>query len=212
MRMLILLSVLAALTTPAAPAAAQNAPTRATADPADPDVLQPGDVVRITVWRKPELSGEFQVSADGTVGEPFFMSVAVAGIPFVEAAARVRAHVERYETDPQVLVEPLFRVGVGGEVQRPDVYTFGRSVTVGQVVLLAGGPTPRGDSGRIWLYRADDRLRVDMYNPDDLVARSRIRSGDYVVVESERYFVRDYVLPTLLAVGATASIARLFMR
>jgi protein involved in polysaccharide export with SLBB domain len=208
-----LLLVLAAVFVPAGawPAAAQGALPDSAITRAEP-VLRPGDVVRITVWRKPELSGEFEVADDGTVGEPFYMSVTVAGIPFTEAATRVRAHVERFETQPQVLVEPLFRVGVGGEVQRPDMYTFGHSVTVGQVVLLAGGPTPRGDPGRVWLYRAGDRLRVNMYQPDDPVARSPIRSGDYVVVESERQVVRDYVLPTLLAVGATASIARLLIR
>jgi protein involved in polysaccharide export with SLBB domain len=208
-----LLLVVAAVVVPAGawPAAAQGALPDSAVARAE-SVLRPGDVVRITVWRKPELSGEFQVADDGTVGEPFYMSVTVAGIPFTEAAGRVRAHVERFETQPQVLVEPLFRVGVGGEVQRPDMYTFGHSVTVGQVVLLAGGPTPRGDPGRVWLYRAGDRLRVNMYQPDDPVARSPIRSGDYVVVESERQVVRDYVLPTLLAVGATASIARLLVR
>jgi polysaccharide biosynthesis/export protein len=175
-------------------------------------VLRPGDVVRITVWRKPELSGEFQVSSDGRIGEPFYMSVEVAGVPFTEAAARVRAHVERYESDPQVLVEPLLRVAVGGEVQRPDMYTFDRSVTVGQVVLLAGGPTPRADPGRVWLYRAGNRVRIDLYSPDDSIASSPIRSGDYVVVATERHFVRDSVLPVLLGVGATASIVRLFVR
>jgi protein involved in polysaccharide export with SLBB domain len=221
-RSVIILAALAAMAVlvGACPAAAQAAQAAQAARGELPDstvaraepVLRPGDVVRITVWRKPELSGEFQVADDGTVGEPFYMSVTVAGIPFTEAATRVRAHVERFETQPQVLVEPLFRVGVGGEVQRPDMYTFGHSVTVGQVVLLAGGPTPRGDPGRVWLYRAGDRLRVNMYQPDDPVARSPIRSGDYVVVESERQVVRDYVLPTLLAVGATASIARLLIR
>jgi protein involved in polysaccharide export with SLBB domain len=208
---LLLVLGLAAALAGARPAAGQAALPESTVARAEP-VLQPGDVVKISVWRKPELSGEFQVADDGTVGEPFYMSVMVAGIPFTEAAARVRAHVERFETQPQVLVEPLFRVGVGGEVQRPDMYTFGHSVTVGQVVLLAGGPTPRGDPDRVWLYRAGARMRVDLHQPEDPVARSPIRSGDYVVVERERNLVRDYVLPTLLAVGATASIARLLVR
>lgn len=207
----LLMVAAAAVLAGASPAAGQRPLPASVPAPVEP-VLRPGDVVRITVWRKPELSGEFQVAADGTVGEPFYMSVTVAGVPFTEAAGRVRVHVERYESQPQVLVEPLFRVGVGGEVQRPDMYTFGRHVTVGQVVLLAGGPTPRGDARRVWLYRAGARLRVDLHSSDDPVARSPIRSGDYVEVERERQVVRDYVLPTLLAVGATASIARLFVR
>jgi protein involved in polysaccharide export with SLBB domain len=207
----ILMAVGIALHVTVRPAAAQSAEPGPI--PAEVEsVVRPGDVLRITVWRKPELSGEYPVTAEGTVGEPFYMSVVVAGVPFAEAAARVRAHVGRYESEPLVLVEPLFRVGVGGEVQRPDLYTFDRSVTVGQAVLLAGGPTPRADPARVWLYRAGDRLRVELHSPDDTVARSPIRSGDYVMVATERHVVREVVLPALLGVGAAASIVRLFVR
>jgi hypothetical protein len=32
--------------------------------------LRPGDVVRIDVWQKPELSGEFRVGIDGSLVHP----------------------------------------------------------------------------------------------------------------------------------------------
>jgi protein involved in polysaccharide export with SLBB domain len=174
--------------------------------------LRPGDVIRIDVWRKPELSGEFQVAGDNTVAASFYLGVRVGGVPFSEAAARIRAHIARYESDPQVLVEPLFRVAVGGEVQRPDVYTFGRSTTISQAVLLAGGATERANLRRVQLFREGEQLRVDLRDPRDPLAGSEIRSGDYLLVESKRPVFREYVLPTLLAIGATASVARLVIQ
>src|SRR5215218_6153155 len=34
--------------------------------------LSPGDSVRITVWRKPEFSGDFIVAPDGTISHPLY--------------------------------------------------------------------------------------------------------------------------------------------
>lgn len=211
MRASILCVAIAGLARAALPAVAQTAagetgPTASTA------VVRPGDVIRVTVWRKPELSGEFDVSADGTLADPFYMAVTVGGLPFQEAAGRIRAYVERFETAPRVLVEPLFRVAVGGEVQHPDVYTFGSFTTVAQTVLHAGGPTERGDLGRVWLHRGGERIRVDLKGLDDPLGDTTIRSGDAVMVEGARPFFRDVVLPTLFAIGAASSVARLFIR
>jgi protein involved in polysaccharide export with SLBB domain len=175
-------------------------------------VLRPGDMVRISVWRKPELSGEYEVTDDNTVAAPFYLGVRVGGVPFPEAVARIRAHIARYESEPQVLVEPLFRVAVGGEVQRPDVYTLGPWTTVRQAVLLAGGATERGNLRRVQLFRAGEQLRVDLRNPLDPLGGLTVRSGDHLVVERTRPVFQEYVMPTLLAIGATASIARLLIR
>jgi protein involved in polysaccharide export with SLBB domain len=43
--------------------------------------LNPGDVVRITVWRKPELSGDFIIAGDGSVSHPLYRDVRVTGMP-----------------------------------------------------------------------------------------------------------------------------------
>ena len=43
--------------------------------------LAPGDVLRVNVWRRPELSGDFVLASDGTLTHPLFKSVQVAGAP-----------------------------------------------------------------------------------------------------------------------------------
>src|SRR5688572_5924286 len=76
----------------------------------DQVTLAPGDSVRIVVWRKPEMSGDFIVGPDGTITHPLYRSVRVAGIPFSTAEANVRNFLARFEQDPQFVVEPLVRV------------------------------------------------------------------------------------------------------
>ena len=178
-------------------------------DPAAPvstAVIQPGDVVRINVWRKPELSGEFQVTADGTIADPFYMAVNIGGLPLATASERVRAHLARYETDPRVLVEPLFRVVVGGEVRQPNLYTLRRETTIAQAVMLAGGPTERGNLDRVRVLRDGEVLSVDILRPEGGLAHTPIRSGDQILVGRRRSIFRDYILPATTMVGAVASV------
>ena len=64
--------VAAMLMAPIASAAAQ---ARVLRDP----VLRPGDMLRITVWRHPEMSGDFAVAPDSTLVHPLYQAVRVAG-------------------------------------------------------------------------------------------------------------------------------------
>ncbi len=80
--------------------------------------LNPGDAVRITVWRKPDLSGEFFVGADSSIAHPFYSEVKVGGVPFAVATERVKQFVRRVEASP-VLVEPLYQVMILCEVRNP---------------------------------------------------------------------------------------------
>src|SRR5688572_4485310 len=66
--------------------------------------LNPGDVVRITVWRKPELSGEFVIAADGTVSHPLYRDVRVTGLPLDAVDARIREFLGKLEANPQFVI------------------------------------------------------------------------------------------------------------
>lgn len=169
-------------------------------------VLQPGDVVRITVWRKPELSGEFTIRGNGSIANPFYGSVQAAGVPVSTAEQRVRAHVDRFEANAWVLVEPLLRVSVRGEVRDPNLYTLTPETTVLQAVMLAGGPTGRGDLRGIRLLRDGTTIPVDLSRPDAGAAQYPVRSGDQIVVGRRRNLFRDYVAPAASVTGAVLAI------
>ena len=192
---------------PAVLAAQSGAPAAGSVRPTSDSVtLAPGDVVKITVWRKPELSGEFVVSTNGTVAHPLYREVQVVGIPLSVAEQRLRGFLEKYEANPQFVIEPLLRVAVAGEVRQPNLFTLRPETSVSQAVALAGGPTDRGRRDRLLVVRQNSRLVIDLRRADASGGGMPIRSGDQILVERSSAFFRDYVTPTMSILGATAAI------
>jgi polysaccharide biosynthesis/export protein len=222
MRGIILPVFLAVLGSVGIPAAAQDAtapggttPRATSPGGAEPDrieLLRPGDAVRITVWRKPEISGEYLIAADGAIADPFYMDVAVASLPLAELVDRIRAHVSRYETAPRVLVEPLYRIAISGEVRQPNLYSLPPSTTVEQAVLMAGGLTERARANRVLLVRDDRQIEVDLTRYAEGLAGTTVRSADQIVVPLRRSIVRDYVAPASSIIAASFSIISVWLR
>ena len=175
-------------------------------------ILQPGDVVRITVWRNPELSGDFPVAADGTIASPFYMDLHVAGQPLPVVTEQVRSFVAVIETEPRVLVEPLLRVGVAGEVHDPNLYSLRPETTVAQAVMQAGGPTERGHASRVILWRSGQEMRVDLTRPESGIAGQPIQSGDQIVMPRRVSILRDYIAPVGSVIGAAAAVTNIILR
>jgi polysaccharide export outer membrane protein len=195
------------LAAPAAPA--QSSSAASDAPVAGALVLNPGDLVRVTVWRKPELSGEFLISADGTLRHPLYRSVRVSGLPLPAVEARLREFLATYEASPQVLVEPLVRVVVGGEVRVPALHTLPPETTIGQAIALSGGAGEQGRLDRVRLVRNGRVETLDLTNPDGVAGRMTVRSGDEIVVGRRRNSFRDVVGPLSSLAAAIAAIATL---
>jgi polysaccharide export outer membrane protein len=186
-----------------------QAPQQAIA--ADGVALNPGDVVRITVWRKPELSGEFVVGSDGTVSHPLYRGVRVTGIPIETVEARLREFLTTLEANPQFVLEPLLRIAVSGEVRQPNVYTLRPEISLAQAVAIAGGPTERGRRDRVRLLRQNHESVVDLRRADGAGAGMPVRSGDQILVEQRRAVFRDFIAPAVNVLGATAAIVSVIL-
>jgi polysaccharide export outer membrane protein len=172
--------------------------------------LNPGDLVRITVWRKPELSGDFVIAGDGTVSHPLYRGVRVTGIPLQAVEARLRDFLGTLEENPQFVVEPLLRVAVGGEVRQPNLYNLRPETSLAQAVAIAGGTTERGRRDRLRLVRDDREVVVDLRRPDQSGAGMLVRSGDQIVVERQRA-AWDVVGPIVSIMGAAAAIVSVYL-
>ena len=118
--------------------AAAQAPVRI-----DETVIRAGDLVRVTVWRKPELSGDFLIAADSSLKHPLYREVKVAGLSVAAARERLVAFLKNLENSPQVAIEPLFRVSIFGEVRSPSLYTLSPETNIAQAVAIAGGEIGR---------------------------------------------------------------------
>jgi len=166
-----------------------------TAPPFADSALSPGDAIRISVWRKPELSGEFVVASDSSIAHPLYADLRVAGVPMASVRDRVRRFVEQYEVSPRVLVEPLFRIAVGGEVRQPNLYSLRPETTIAQAVALAGGPTERGNLSQVRILREGRLLIVDLTEPRSGMPTMAIRSGDQIIILRNQDLLRDYIAP-----------------
>lgn len=176
--------------------------------------LSAGDRVELQVWRRPELSGEFPVTAEGFLAHPLYKDVQVARVPLPEVERRLRSYLSRMETDPQLVVVPLLSVAVGGEVRRPDLYHLPYATTLAQAVTLAGGPTERADLTELELVR-DGRIReLDLRDPDGLAVELRVRSGDKLAVgrRSDWSFWQDLFLPVMATASTTVTIINIATR
>jgi polysaccharide export outer membrane protein len=198
MRTLLALSLLAV----ARPALGQNPPGAAASV-----TLVPGDIVRIVVWQKPELSGEFVVTPEGALAHPLYQDVQVAGVPLTVAKTRLRDFLaQTYTKDPLLTVEPLFRVTVGGEVRQPNLYTVPRGTTVAQAVALAGGVTERGKASAVRVLRGGRTTLVDLTRPEPDAQAVPLTSGDQVIVARGHNFFRDVLGPFASVTAAVVSV------
>jgi polysaccharide export outer membrane protein len=173
--------------------------------------------VRIVVWRKPEFSGDFVIAPNGSITHPLYRSVQVGGVPFATAEANVRRFLARFEENPEFVMEPLIRVAVSGEVQRPQVFALRPETTIAEAVARAGGTTQAGARNHIRLRRLSpsgqqNEIIVDLNDPSGGSGMIPVRSGDQIVVDRKKSFMRDILLPTLGVIGSIASVGLLIDR
>ena len=174
--------------------------------------LNAGDQVRVTVWRKPELSGDFSVAPNGTLAHPLYREVSVVGVPMSVVEERLRVFLGRYETNPQLVIEPLVRVIVGGEVRSPNLLAVPPETTLAQAIALAGGPTERGLVNKVRVIRDNQEIKLDLSRPESSVATLQVRSGDQILVGRRGAPVRDYIAMFSSSVAAIVAIVSLSTR
>lgn len=115
---------------------------------AEPLLLGPGDVVRLSVMNREDiLSGEFTVEPDGTISLHILGRTQAAGLGIAEFEAAIEtALTERLQLPVSLTAQvaewrPVY---VLGDVDTPGQYAFRPGLSVQKMVALAGGLFPRG--------------------------------------------------------------------
>ena len=145
--------------------------------------LGSGDQMRITVFRNPELSGEFAIDGEGYLALPLGGEVLAKGLNVrqLEDQIEIRFREGGFLVDPQVSVQVLtFRpFYILGEVARPGEYEYSDGMTVTNAVAMAGGFTYRGDQDDITVERGDCAIAARANTP--------VLPGEVITVH-ERFF------------------------
>ncbi len=159
---------------------------------------QPGDLVRLKIWREPDMSGEYQVDMNGSATFPRLGALQVTTMRPDSLQRYLIAEYARYLKNPSVEVTLLRRVRVVGAVRTPGLYSADPTMRVRDVVALAGGATPNGRTDYVRLDR--DGRSTDIKLADSPRAGDiDLRSGDQLYVPQTSWFSRNTPLVAAIA-------------
>jgi polysaccharide export outer membrane protein len=164
-------------------------------------VVGPSDVLRVQVWKQPELSGTYTVSSDGAITLPLIGRVDVRGLTTSRVEdVLTRRLAEGYLREPQVVVSieqhRSQRIFISGAVHRPGAMLLDGPLTLLEALARAGTLTERaGRTAMIARPRtsgdgpapftgASEIVRVDLaaLERGDLDSNLALRDGDTIVI------------------------------
>jgi polysaccharide export outer membrane protein len=171
------------------------------------------DVLVVTLWDQPDLSGRFRIGPDGTFNFPMIGRVPAAGLTLGDVEKRLRTELANgFFQDPQMSLsveeygsQQFFVVG---EVRQPGAVTLTRRMTLMEALARAGSTTAEA-SGDVIILRpregeappdgpvqpdqpgVTEVLRVDLHSlQNGTGANVVVHDGDTVVVpRAETLFV-----------------------
>jgi polysaccharide export outer membrane protein len=151
--------------------------------PPEPPVyrLAPGDKVAVLVFGQTDMSGQFDVNADGMLLVPLVGAVPARDRTLGEVTQDLKTRLDRFIVNPQFTVDVVTyrQIFVLGEVQKPGGYPYTVGLTVQQAVALAGGFTRRAITDKLAVTRLTDAGPRDY----GLTARDLLAPGDTVNVQ-----------------------------
>jgi len=126
--------------------------------------IGPQDVVRIDVWKEPDISRTIPVRPDGKISVPLLNDVQASGLTAMQLGASLREGLSKYLNNPQVTVTVTEinsrRVYLTGEVNRPGALPLLPNMTVLQALSSAGGFTQFAKLKSIYIMRSENGKQV----------------------------------------------------
>jgi len=173
-----------------APAPTVNAPTVIV----PPEyVIGTDDVMKIDFWRDKELSSEVTVRPDGKISLPLISDIQAAGLTPAQLKDRILDAAKNYVEDPTVTVAVKTinsrKVFITGEVKKGGPYPLTGSMTVLQLISIAGGLGDYARGEKIMIYRSENGKQVsfkfnykEVLNGQKLAQNIELKPGDTVAV------------------------------
>lgn len=155
-------------------------------------VIGADDLLQITVWKEPTLSGPVPVRPDGKISLALVGDIPAAGLTPMQLGAQIRDRLKKYIQDPSVYVVVTQvnsqRVFLVGEVMHVGPVTLTAGMTPLQAIATAGGLTPYANAKHIYILRqvAGKQRKIPFNYKQALKGDSRqnipLLVGDTIVV------------------------------
>lgn len=174
------------------PAGAQD-PASNSATTSDTYLMQPGDILEVSVWGEEYLERDVAIQPDGMISFPLVGVLPAAGGDVRQLQEKVAERLSQYIPDPVVTVSIKDirgnRIYVIGQVQRPGHFVMNPTIDVMQALALAGGTTPFAALNDIRILRRSGgkltsiRFRYgDVEKGQNLEQNIILQSGDVIIV------------------------------
>lgn len=158
-----------------------------------PYYVAPGDVLRVAVWKEPELTTDVFVRLDGRITVPLVGDVKAAGRTTEELTNEIRTRLRAFLEVPQVTITVSQAVStrfyVIGQVTTSGAFPLNSRVTIAQALALAGGFREFAKRDRVMLLRENRGERKAIpFNFRDLELGTNLdqnivlESGDTIIV------------------------------
>jgi polysaccharide export outer membrane protein len=128
-------------------------------------VIGAQDVLTVTVWDSPDLSGKYTVETDGSFTFPLIGRVKASGLTLRQFEAELKKKLaDGYFKNPQVSVAVESyrsqRIFIVGEVRSPGAYPLTGDMTLIEAIARAGSTTPNASPEAI-IVRAAAGKKAD---------------------------------------------------
>lgn len=166
-----------------------------------PELIGPGDAVRVTVFQNPDLTTETRVSGRGTITFPLVGDVNVTGMTPSQVESRLAEALKqgKYIQNPQVHVAVTQvrsrQVSILGQVAKPGRYPLDEfNIRLTDMLAVAGGITPAGADTVTVITRRNGGLQtieVDLpavFRGGDPSQNPEIANGDTILVQRAPVF------------------------
>jgi polysaccharide biosynthesis/export protein len=160
---------------------------------ADKYLINPGDVLEISVWNEDALKREVRVLPDGSIGFPLTGTIPAAGRSIDDLKKELTTKLTEYIAEPVVNIAVKSAEGnavyVTGQVKAPGKFIMIEPMNVMQVLSLAGGLTPFAAEDDIVILRKNSKGAEsikfeysDLEDGEGLTKNHILKSGDVIVV------------------------------
>ena len=158
----------------------------------DSYVIGASDVLTITVWKEPTLSGSLLVRPDGMVSVPLLGDVQASGLTPLQLADQIAVKFKKFIQDPNVSVVLTQinskKVYLLGEVAKKGPMEMTPGMTLLEAIASAGGLTDYANTKKIYILRDDagKHEKIPVHYKEALKGDSELnlvlKSGDTIVV------------------------------
>ena len=144
--------------------------------------VAPGDVLRLAVWKEPELTGDVVVRLDGRITIPLVGDIKASGRTTEQLATEIRTKLRGFLEVPQVTITVAQAVSarfyVIGYVNTSGSFPLTGRITVVQALALAGGFREFAKRERIVIIREQKGVKTAIpFNFRDLEAGANLEQN-----------------------------------